>query len=207
MEEYLQKTINTYNKTAKEYVENVKGLVPMNELEKFIKYVSSGKILDIGCGSGVAAKNIQEKGHQVYGVDLSEELLKAAKKESPNSKFYMRDMRVLGFNDSEFDGIWHVASLLHLEKKDVPTALNEANRVLKSGGVMYLSIKGGEGEGIELDKRYDGLPKQYTYFETEEINKLLENANFEVLENYPIQYDDIYRIAHPWFNIFVRKNF
>lgn len=62
MRNYIQTTIDTYNKTAAKYVENVKGLVPMNELEKFVKYVPSGRILDIGCGSGVGTRNLQERG-------------------------------------------------------------------------------------------------------------------------------------------------
>jgi len=100
-----------------------------------------------------------------------------------------------------------MASLLHLEKKDVPLSLNENYRVLKPAGILYLSVKGGTSEGIEFDKRYDGLPKQYTYFEPDEIESFLEDANFEILENYSINYKDNYRISHPWMNIFARKKY
>ncbi|NCN86715.1 class I SAM-dependent methyltransferase [archaeon] len=203
--DYNKITIDTYNKTAKEYAEKVKELVPMNELEKFVNYVPKGNILDIGCGSGVQARHLQERGLQVYGIDLSEKLIKLAKKESQNSFFNKMDMRELKFISGMFDGIWSVASLLHLEKKDVPLALSEAYRILKPEGIMYLSIKGGKGESLENDERYGNLPKYYSYYEPEEINGLLSEANFEVLENYPIQYDDIYRIAHPWYNIFAKK--
>ena len=206
MENYIKTTIDTYNKTAKEYVEKVKELVPMNELEKFINYVPSGNVLDIGCGSGVGAKNLQERGLQVYGIDLSEELLKAAKKESPRSYFYkmdMRDLDILG--NSIFDGIWQMASLLHLEKKDVPIALSEANRVLKPKGIIYVPVKMGEGEGLEPDERYGGELKYYAYYQQKEIESFLKKADFEILENYWIKYNDTYRNAHPWMNVFARK--
>lgn len=205
MKDYIKKTIETYNKTADEYVKNVKGLVPMNELEKFVKYIPHGSILDIGCGSGVSAKNLKEKGLDVTGIDLSEKLLEASRLESPGSNFYKMDMRNLDFKNKSFDGIWQMASLLHLEKKDVPLSLNENYRVLKPEGILYLSVKGGSGEGIEFDKRYGGLPKHYTYFEKDEINSMLKDANFEVLENYSLNYNDSYRIDHPWMNIFARK--
>lgn len=205
--DYNQITIQTYNKTASEYAKNVQGLVPINELEKFVKYVPSGEILDIGCGPGVGSRFLQEKGLQVYGIDLSSELTKIAMKESPNSLFTTMDMRDLSiFKPLIFDGIWNVASLLHLEKKEIPVALNEANRVLKPEGIMYLSIKGGEGEGLEPDKRYGGKLKYYAYYKPNEIENLLKKAGFETLENYSIQYKDNYRIEHPWMNIFVRKN-
>jgi ubiquinone/menaquinone biosynthesis C-methylase UbiE len=205
MEDYLQITIDTYNRTAKEYVEKVKGLVPMKELEKFINYVPFGKVLDIGCGSGVAARNLQEKGLQVCGIDLSEELLKASRIESPDSTFCNMDMRNLLFPGNNFNGIWQMASLLHLEKKDVPMALNEANRVLKPKGVIYVPVKMGEGEGLEEDKRYGNALKYYAYYQPKEIETLLENANFEVLENYWVKYEDEYRNARPWMNIFAKK--
>jgi len=79
MEEYIKRTINTYNKTAKKYIENVKNLLPKKELEKFLNYVPHGHVLDIGCGSGVAARNIQEAGRNVVGIDLSNKLLDASR--------------------------------------------------------------------------------------------------------------------------------
>ena len=206
MKDYNKITIETYNKTAKEYVENVKELVPMNELEKFVNYILSGKVLDIGCGSGVSARSLQERGLQVYGIDLSKELLKEAKKESPNSNFYYMDMLRINFSGEMFDGIWNVASLLHLEKKKVPIALFEANRVLKKNGLMYLSVKEGEGESLEEDKRYGGLPKYYAYYKSEEIENLLEVANFKILENDSnLSRSNYHSNALKWINIFAKK--
>ncbi|MCA9488200.1 MAG: class I SAM-dependent methyltransferase [Nanoarchaeota archaeon] len=198
-------TIKTYNLIAKEYSEKVKGLVPLEELEKFANYVEGKNILDIGCGSGVAAKELQERGFNVFGIDLSRKLINESQKTSPSSTFEEMDMRNLLFEDKYFDGIWHVASLLHLEKKDAPMALSEAYRVLKKNGIMYLSIKMGEGERLEKDGRYGGLKKYYAYYREEEMNSILENIGFKVLENYSISYKDNYRIAHPWINIFAKK--
>jgi len=206
MENYLQKTICTYNETAKEYAQNVKDICPMNELEKFVKMLPFySKILDVGCGSGVASKILSDKGHNLFGIDLSRELLNEAKKQPPLANFYLQDMRNLGFKDNRFMGIWNVGSLLHLKKQDVSKALDETYRVLAPKGIMYLSVKSGTGEGLEEDKRYGGKPKWYSYFESEEINNLLEKSGFKILENYAIQYDDKYRIAHPWMNIFCER--
>jgi len=206
MEDYIKKTIDTYNRTANKYAKNVKDICPINELEKFVKYVVRGNILDIGCGSGIAAKNIQERGLQVTGIDLSKKLIDIAKIESPNSNFYEMDMRKLFFPDELYDGIWQMASLLHLEKKDVPRALSEASRVLKPEGTMYLSLKCGNKEGIELDARYHGLPKQYTYFEPEEINEFLKDASLEVFGNSMNLSKNSYHTDAPkWLNIFARK--
>jgi ubiquinone/menaquinone biosynthesis C-methylase UbiE len=205
MEEVYLQTIESYNKSAEEYIKNVKGLMPMNEFEKLVKYVKAGRILDVGCGSGVGCRNLQERGFEAHGIDLCEKLLEASKIESPNSLFYKMDMMKLTFPNEFFDGIWYVASLLHLKKSDAPIALHEANRVLKKNGVMYLAIKEGEDEGLEEDKRYGGLLKYYAYYKQKEIENVLKNENFEILENYVVEFNDSYRIAHPWMNVFARK--
>jgi len=163
-------------------------------------------LIDIGSGSGEAAKILSERGYEVHGIDLSKNLLVEAMRQAPLANFHWGDMRDLIFTDEYFDGVLHIASLLHLKKEDVPRALREASRVLKHEGIMYLSVKGGEGESLELDKRYNGKPKWYTYFQEEEINNLLKKSGFKVLENYSIQYKDNYRIEHPWMSIFCKKN-
>ena len=63
----------------------------------------------------------------------------------------------------------------------------------------------GEGEGLEKDERYNNKSKYYAYYQPDEIGKLLTDADFEILENYWKKYDDSYRNAHPWINIFAKK--
>jgi ubiquinone/menaquinone biosynthesis C-methylase UbiE len=205
-ENYLATTIKTYDETAREYAENVKNILPQQEFDKFISMVPINSfILDIGCGSGVATRCLSEAGYKNIGIDLSQKLLNEAKTESPNTKFYKMDMRNLNFGSDSFDGIWCCASLLHLKKEEVPLTLRGFNKILKPRGSMYISIKEGEGEGMEEDKRYNGKPKWYSYYKQSEINSLLNNAGFNVLENYCIQCKDTYRMAHPWMSIFCNK--
>jgi ubiquinone/menaquinone biosynthesis C-methylase UbiE len=207
MEDYQKITIDTYDVTASEYSKNVKELCPMKELEKFVEYIpSKSKIADLGCGSGVSARILTEKGFYVIGFDLSRELLEEAKKESPTSSFVYGDILEIPSRDERFDGIWNVGSIIHIKRASVPIALEEANRILKPKGVMYLAVKAGNTEGFEDDKRYGNKPKWWTYFMLKEIEELLKKANFEVLENYGVEYNDEYRKDYPWMNIFARKN-
>ncbi len=208
MDKYCEVTINSYNQTAKDYANKVRGICPMNELEKFVSYLpKKSKIADLGCGSGVAAKHLTEKGFYVTGIDLSESLLQEAKKESPESKFIYGDILNVPLDDNLFNGVWHVGSLLHIPRRFALQGLREVNRILKSDGIIYLSVKAGNSEGFEEDKRYGGIKKWWTYFDSDEINMLLEKSGFEILENYGVEYDDSYRNAHPWMNVFARKIF
>lgn len=205
MEEYILTTIKSYNTTAKEYAKNVSGICPTNELDKLISMSNGNKILDIGCGSGEAVKYLTSKGLKVCGIDLSKNLLYEARRISPQSKFIQMDLRNLSFQNNSFDGIVSIGAHLHISKKDLPNALNECHRVLKSNGTFYLSIKDGEGEIEKPDERYEGVKKFWSFFNPNEINNFLQDARFKVLENDSISYDDNYRKSNPWMNIFSKK--
>jgi ubiquinone/menaquinone biosynthesis C-methylase UbiE len=87
--------------------------------------------LDIGCGPGKDAKHFTEQGYDVTGLDLSEGLLKIAKEYCPEATFVQGDIRKLPFPDKSFDGVFACASILHMEKSQLPIVLKETKRVLK----------------------------------------------------------------------------
>lgn len=51
------------------------------------KKISGGLIVDLGCGSGILAKNLTAKNYDVTGVDFSKEMISIAKKKAPKAKF------------------------------------------------------------------------------------------------------------------------
>ena len=44
-------------------------------------------IVDLGCGSGIMAKELVKKGFLVYGIDISKEMISIAKKKVPQARF------------------------------------------------------------------------------------------------------------------------
>jgi SAM-dependent methyltransferase len=48
---------------------------------------SNQYIVDLGCGSGILAKELTEQGFKVLGVDISKHMLKIAKHKAPNATF------------------------------------------------------------------------------------------------------------------------
>ena len=75
-------------------------------IEKEIAYNKNLKILDIGCGTGRHSIELAKRGYNIMGVDLSDSMLKQARKnaEKENVKvvFEQHDARNLPFK-SEFD--------------------------------------------------------------------------------------------------------
>lgn len=207
MGDYTKETIETYNKTVGEYAKNVAGLHHVREGEIFLSCLpSGGRILDLGCGSGRDALEFVGQGYNVVGADLSEKMLEQARKTCPYADFQKMDMRQLGYSDESFDGVWAVASIIHLPKSDVPSCLGEIYRVLKRNGVFYVCVKQGEGEGFEPDLRYGpNYGKFYSYFQPEELNKMLGNSGFDVLGTAIYDWKDVAYLQRPEIRIFAKK--
>ena len=63
------------------------------------------RILDVGTGTGWAARSIALRGAIVTGVDLGEEVIEAAKALSTGIDFLVGDAEALPFPDNHFDAI------------------------------------------------------------------------------------------------------
>jgi SAM-dependent methyltransferase len=94
------------------------------------------RVLDLGCGHGMAAVVLARQGAIVSAVDLSLGYVAEARQRAKANRVSV-DVRVaegesLPFSDQSFDAIWGNAILHHL---DLNRAAAEVRRVLKPGGV------------------------------------------------------------------------
>ena len=74
---------------------------------------------------------------------------------------------------NEFDAIWACASLLHLKSNKLVNVFNKCYTALKETGVMYVSFKYGDFEGI-IDDRY------FTYLTEESFTNLINQTDFKI---------------------------
>lgn len=49
--------------------------------------VRSGRVVDLGCGSGVWAKRLLDEGYAVHGVDISAPMIALARRRAPGARF------------------------------------------------------------------------------------------------------------------------
>lgn len=107
-------------------------------LEKIIrlgKITPGMRVLDIGCGTGRLTIPLQQKAQaEVYGLDLSAEMLKRAqgKEGAETVHWILGDAQALPFPDQSFDFTFMCLVLHHIEDK--VRAIEEMYRVLKPGG-------------------------------------------------------------------------
>ena len=111
--------------------------------EAMIKHIPEGKVKVLDICTGTATNNIliaeKRKEAQLYGIDISKEMLKIAdkkilKKNINNIKNYIMDATNIKFERETFD-IVIVSLVLHeIDDKLASNILNEAKRVLKPNG-------------------------------------------------------------------------
>ncbi|MBI2636222.1 class I SAM-dependent methyltransferase [Candidatus Peregrinibacteria bacterium] len=173
-----------YESHVREYEEQTDNLQPQSFLQKFMETLPrNSRLLDVGCAYGRDSAFLAEHGFKVTGVDYAAGLIERAKQRVPNAEFLVADMRELPFDSGSFDGIWAYMSLLHLQKSEVPAALQGFAHVLAPQGVFALGMKVGQGEGYVTDQRYDGAKKYFANFTENEMHGLLQQAGFHVLES------------------------
>ncbi|KYP15337.1 class I SAM-dependent methyltransferase [Flavihumibacter sp. CACIAM 22H1] len=95
----------------------------------------TGKLLEIGVGDGNHLRLYKK--HQIIGIDVSELMLKRARKSNPEkAELYCMNGEALAFADASFDYI--VLSHVLAVTIDPDKLLQEIGRVLKPGGTLFL---------------------------------------------------------------------
>jgi ubiquinone/menaquinone biosynthesis C-methylase UbiE len=89
-------------------------------------------VLDVCCGTGLVAIAALERGADVVGVDISEEMVAVANAKRLRAGFRAGDAESLPFPDAAFDRVICNFGLYHLADPD--QAIAEAARVLRRGG-------------------------------------------------------------------------
>jgi len=206
MGKYTKLTVQSYDKTVDSYTANVEKLHPKKESKIFLSLIGKkSSILDLGCGSGRDSKIFADKGYKVVGIDLSKNMIKAAKKLVKNADFKVMGMMKINFKNNSFDGIWANAAFCHISKKAIPKAIKEARRVLKKNGIFYLSLKEGKEELLIPDERYGNVEKFWSLFKKREIEEMIKESKFKIIKSYVKKYKHPY-YTHPWISIFCKKS-
>ena len=182
----LQKTRQTYQQIAAVYAQaqQARGHLAA-QIERFVELVKPGGVVfDVGCGPGFDTAVLQNHQLTAVGLDFTHEMMQVGRNEyGIRVPFSQIDMRRLPFG-SVADGLWVCASLLHLARADVLPTLYEFHRVLKPGGILYLSVKLGDGERWVPSSYERPYPRFFTYWQPEALDNMLETAVFDIIDGW-----------------------
>lgn len=195
-----KQTVDFYNQNAEQYASTTLNLDVNKEVVNFLNGIPfAGKILDAGCGSGRDLKNFKSLGYDVVGIDASEELVKIATKNS-GAPVHCKGFLDVDWKD-EFDGVWCMASLLHLNKVELKEALEKLGDSMKSKAKFYASFKLGEGE------KYDDKGRFFSYVNKQELEEVFQSVN--KFKDIRVEFgndDKLGRVDTQWVNVYAVSN-
>ena len=110
------------------------------------------KILDAGCGTGNHAKILQDKGYNVYGFDLSHEMVEIANRKV-NNNFKVGNL--LSYStDENFDLIISFFAVFnHLKSyRWFSFALQNLLKLLNKNGILIIDLHNPQSDGEKVDE-------------------------------------------------------
>jgi SAM-dependent methyltransferase len=119
--------------------QNFKRYYPSYEkqFKAFYKYLSKGRILEIGCGVGYFLLSAKRKGFKCFGVEISKEAAKYTQEQLGIDAF-AGTLENAKLPSNYFDGARLSHVLEHCE--DPVMTINEVNRVLKPNGILEVGV-------------------------------------------------------------------
>jgi 2-polyprenyl-3-methyl-5-hydroxy-6-metoxy-1,4-benzoquinol methylase len=107
---------------------------------EMLRAVSTGKLLDIGCGPGVLVEEVLNMGFDYLGMDLAEEMLSEGRArwgENQRIAFRTGDIEHIPAEADSFQAVICLGVIEYVS--DLVAAIRELKRVLKLGGVAIIS--------------------------------------------------------------------
>jgi ubiquinone/menaquinone biosynthesis C-methylase UbiE len=151
----------------------------------------SGKLLDIGCGTGLFVERYIVDGRSAVGLDISRRMIERARRRCGECDYTVGTGEKIPFYDNSFDAI--TSLLVFSYVRDPEAMMSEAYRVLKPGGAIAICTL-----GKKLLTR--GIPAIYhisekmnvnhvvmknfgeRYYDREEMHELFNHAGFSDIQ-------------------------
>ena len=147
-------------------------------LDEIMSLVKKGKILDLGCGTGVPiASELTKHGYEVVGVDLSKKMVEAAKINVPKAHFICDDMLKIDLPKDSYDGAIAFFSINHLKRKEVIRLFERLIPAIRENGGILIGTIEGDFEG---DHKILGESTYMRHTREDEITALLKG--FEIVK-------------------------
>jgi len=117
-----------------------KGGLPIDYEKIFTKHLKpEAKVLEAGCGLGQVVIALRARGFDCVGLDYAIQTVNLLNEKLDEKVFHHGDIRDIPFPSSYFDAYISLGVIEHFESGQLEM-MAEATRVLKKGGVCFISV-------------------------------------------------------------------
>lgn len=176
-------TIDAYERSARECVARWNKRRPRRPplLVQWIQRLPSGtRLLDLGCGGGRDAGDLNLRGYRVVGVDRTSALLSAGRRRYCSLPLVRADIRQLPFHAMSFDGLWAAASLMHLPKPEARRILVDLCKLVRPGSLFAATVTYGMKSRFVTDGWIPG--RYFARWKKDELARAVRRAGWTILE-------------------------
>lgn len=165
-----------YIEYAKAYFDKTHKLDSSAFLEPFASRLGShASILDLGCGSGRDLRWLKSKGFRPVGFERSPVLAQMARDLS-GCPVVEGDFLTHDFSGIQVKALLFSASLVHLPHHQVTSAIDNALYALEGQGVVYVSLKKGEGFSMDAEGR------RFSLWTDGDLRMLFSQMGFTIMD-------------------------
>jgi 18S rRNA (guanine1575-N7)-methyltransferase len=122
--------------------------------------LKKGKVLDVGCGTGLSLSVLIERGFDAVGIDISQAMLDVAKRKKLNVR--KADFTSIPFKDRTFDGLISISALQWVYGKSYADVVG---KYLKIAEEFYRVLKDKSRAVVQFypktDKELELVAKQF----------------------------------------------
>ena len=177
----------------------------VENINKTIKLKDNAKILDYGCGTGLVAFSLSNVTNEVIGMDNSAGMVEQFNKKAlelnfSNIKAIKHNIENEDLPQNEFDLITISMSLHHI--KDTNMFIKKARSALKDSGYLCINDLVSEDGTFHSEHKNDGV--EHFGYDKDELCKIVENNNFEVIEYKIVYTDDRNNSQYPIFQLIAK---
>ncbi len=146
--------------------------------KNILPWVGQGRLLDVGCGTGVNLKTFQEQGWDVYGIEISK-VAAAQARDRVGDRIHTGTLEDAPFKEEFFDVIVLSHTLEHLFSPwDVLARLRQ---LLKPEGLLVITVPNASSLEARLFVRWWvgwDPPRHLYHFEKSALDRLLTRIGF-----------------------------
>ncbi len=188
---YQSEDYISHTSSRRTVIERIYHLVRNHAVKRKVALISvsnSGKILDIGAGTGDFLEEAKSQGWDVTGIEPSPQARAIAESKGVS---FAKDTSALPDNTFDVITMWHV--LEHVP--DFSAQLTELKRLLKPDGTIYIAVPNYKS----YDAQYYGkfwaafdVPRHLWHFSQKAVSIITQQHGLHVVKVKPMLFDSFY---------------